>query len=223
MIRRLLLGSAVAVLAACSGNDPGYGTQTLYVSARLSTDGSTDGTSARVEVRSGSSTGAIVSDAEVKLRGPKLDSRTLAFSTQGNGGAYVLNNFTWDTNFILEVKRGSDNLGASIDPPGASVITAPIAGTTFRLADGKPLAVEWKDELGRRAKSVTLRLEKAKQEETWADSGEPMRFEFATSRLVKDDKERVELDRTNELTLAGGAAGSTMRATSSHRIEFTVE
>ncbi|MEW6432389.1 MAG: hypothetical protein AB1730_12850 [Myxococcota bacterium] len=214
---------SVLALAACGGTNPGWGTQTLYVSARLSTNGSTGGTSARVEVREGGATGAVVTNAEVKLRGDKLESRTLAWRDQGNnGGVYVLDTFAWDTTFILDVTRGSDTLSAALSPPGASILTAPIAGTTFRRADGVALKVEWKDDWGRRAENTTLSLEKAKIDQSWANGSEPYRVEFATNRLTAD-KERIELSRSNEVNLAGGSTGSTMRATTTHRIEFTVE
>lgn len=212
------------VLAACGGTNPGWGSQTLYVSARLSSDGSTDGTSARVEVRQGSSTGAVVPDATVTLKGNKLEARTLSFRDNvGNGGAYVTDNFAWDSNFALEVKHGDDNLVAAIDPPGASIITAPIAGTTFRRADGAALKIEWKDDLGRRADSTRLSLERAKIDQSWANGAEPFHIELEPAQLVANDKERISLDRTSEVNLAGGTAGSVMRATTSHRIEVTVE
>lgn len=224
MTRTTLVVVAALLLTACGGTNPGWGTNTLYVSARLSSDGSTDGTSARVEVRLGSATGAVVPDATVTLKGNKLADRTLSFRDNvGNGGAYVTDSFAWDSNFAIDVKHGDDNLVGSLDPPGASILTAPIAGTTFRRADGVAMKIEWKDDLGRRADSTKLSLEKAKIDQSWANGAEPFHVELEPSQLVANDKERISLDRTTEVNLAGGAAGSVMRATTSHRIEITVE
>ena len=207
MTRTTLVVVGALALTACGGTNPGWGSQTLFVSARLSSDGSTDGTSARVEVRLGSSTGAVVPDATVTLKGNKLADRALTFRDNvGNGGAYVADNFAWDSNFAIDVKHGDDNLVGSLDPPGASIITAPIAGTTFRRAD-----------------STKLSLEKAKIDQSWANGAEPFHVELEPSQLVANDKERISLDRTSEVNLAGGTAGSVMRATTSHRIEVTVE
>lgn len=219
-----MLVVAGVLLGACGGTNPGWGSGTLYVSARLSSDGSTDGTSARVEVRQGSSTGAVVPDATVTLKGNKLEARTLTFRDNvGNGGAYVTDTFAWDSNFALEVKHGDDTLVGALDPPGASVLTAPIAGTTFRRADGAAMKIEWKDELGRRADSTKLSLERAKIDQSWSNGSEPFHVELLPSQLVANDKERISLDRTSEVNLAGGTDGSVMRATTSHRIEVTVE
>jgi hypothetical protein len=223
MMRATLVVVAFA-LTACGGTNPGWGSQTLFVNARLSSDGSTDGTSARVEVRQGSPTGAVVPDATVTLRGDRLASRTLTFrANAGNGGAYVTDGFAWDTNFVLDVKHGDDTLVGSLDPPGASIITAPIAGTTFRRANAIALTIEWKDDIGRRADSTQLTLEKAKVDRRWSNGAEPFHVEIEPSALVATDRERINLERTSEVKLAGGTAGSVLRATTSHRIEFTVE
>lgn len=211
----------VVGLTACGGTSPGSGTKTLYVNARLSTDGSTDGTRARVQVRAGSATGAPVTDAQVKLRGSKLEQRTL--SANGNSGDYDTGNFAWDDVFLLEVVRGSDALEAALEAPGVTVITAPIASTTFRRADGAPLKIQWKDEKGRRADIANLEFDKANVSDSWANDSEPFQVEIEANRLVAEDKERIDLERSNEVSLAGGTAGSLMRATTSHRVEFTVE
>src|SRR4051794_20230355 len=59
----ILIGSLFAL--ACGGSNPGGGTRTLWVNAAAETDGSTDGSRLQIEVREGSSTGTLVTDATV--------------------------------------------------------------------------------------------------------------------------------------------------------------
>jgi hypothetical protein len=42
-------------------------------------------------------------------------------------------------------------------------------------------------------------------------------------QLTVDNKERVRVERVNEISLSGGAAGSTLSASTEHEIEFKVE
>lgn len=218
MLRRLLPFAALA-LAACSATNPGGGSRTLYVSARLSSDGSTPGTRARVTVREGTANGALVSNAQVTLRGGALGTVTLPW--EGNNEQYRLEGFAWDEAFGLKVERGQDVLEASLEAPGLSTIVEPIADTTFRIAAGQPLLVRWKDSLGRRAMRTRVELDKAGLDVTLVEGGFDTLVE--ANRLKVEDKERVRLERTNEVGLAGGTAGSVLSAATTHEIDFRVE
>src|SRR4051812_48835906 len=99
----------LAVLASsCGFTSPGGGTGTLFVTARLSGDGSTSGSSARVTIREGSSTGAVVKDAEVAIRGGALGRTIVGYDDPRD--QYRLDGFTWVEGFRLEVIRGRDLL-----------------------------------------------------------------------------------------------------------------
>lgn len=218
MTRTLTLLS-LAVLSACGATNPGGGTRTLFVTARLSSDGSTPGTTARVTVRDGSPNGGFVTNAEVVLKGGKLGKRTLTYDP-GNT-RYELDDFAWDDAFRLEVTRGNDFLDGQIEAPGFTVITSPISDTTFRKADGQPLVIKWTDATNRRAQRVQVRVDKAGIDSTINQDG--LEFRVEPNQLKVEDKEKVRVERTNEVELAGGVAGSVLSAETHHSIEFRVE
>lgn len=205
--------------SACGFSSPGGGTGTLYVVAHLSGDGSTAGSSVRVTVRGGSANGDPMSDAEVAIRGGGLGRTIVPYDADRQD--YRLDRFDWVPGIRLEVVRGRDWLDGSIDVPGATLITNPIADSTFKRVDALPLVIRWKDEFGTVAMDTRVRLDKADLERT-APRG-ALEFIVPVADLRVDDKERVRVRRSNELQLAGGAAGSIITATTEHQIEFRVE
>lgn len=216
---RALLSLVAVLLTGCGLTSPGGGTGTLFVTARLTSDGSTAGSRARVTVRAGSSTGDVINNAEVAIRGGAL-GRTLVPWDDGKN-QYQLDGFTWVEGFRLEVVRGNNLLDGSIEAPGATLITDPIDGSTFRRADGLPLSIRWRDSRNASAASTQLRLDKAK-----IDRALPQGIYevlVAPDDLRVDDKEKVRVERSNEVALAGGAAGSVLSASTEHSIEFRVE
>lgn len=216
---RLLLMTLLVAASSCGLTSPGGGTGTLFVLARLTSDGSSSGSHARVTVRSGSATGNLVTDAEVAIRGGALGRTLIPYD--GQRDQYRLDAFTWVEGFRIEVIRGNDRLDGSIEAPGATLITNPVGGSTFRRADGPPLFIRWKDERGAPASITSLRLDKAKIDR--AIPAGVMEVQIATSDLVVDDKEKVRVQRSNEVSLAGGGAGSLLSAQTEHELEFRVE
>jgi hypothetical protein len=216
---RTLTILSFAVLTACGATNPGGGTGTLHVIARITSDGSTPGTSARVTIRDGSPNGGFVTNAEVVLKGGKLGKRTLTYDATRS--RYELDDFAWDDALRLEVVRDRDFLDGQIEAPGFTVITSPIADTTFRKADGQPLIIKWTDSLNRRVQRVQVRVDKAGLDTTVAQDG--LEFRVEPNQLKVEDKEKVRVERTNEVELAGGVAGSVLSASTNHSIEFRVE
>ncbi len=217
MTRSMLLTLGV-LASSCGFTSPGGGTGTLFVTARLTSDGSTAGSDARVTVREGSSNGAIVKNAEVAIRGGAL-GRTLV-TYDDNREQYRLDGFTWVEGFRLEVIRGDDLLDGSIDAPGATLIVDPISDSTYRRADG-PLIIRWRDGRNAPAGSTQLRLEKAKIDRSIQEGVTDLLVD--PNELVVTDKEQIRLERSNQVSLAGGVAGSTLSASTEHSIEFRVE
>jgi len=217
MTRSILLSLAV-LSSACGLTSPGGGTGTLFVTARLTSDGSTRGSSARVTVRRGSSGGEFVRDAEVAIRGGRLGRTIVPFDSDRD--QYRLDSFDWVEGFRLEVVRGNDLLDGSIEAPGQTLITSPVGNSTFRRADNQPLLIQWRDERGSPAVKTSLRLDKAK-----IDRDVPAGL--AVERIEIDDlvvgDEKVRVSRSNEVQLAGGASGSSLSASTEHEIEFKVE
>lgn len=220
-LRTLLLSMTALAAAACGGTDPGIGTKTLYVRANMGSDGSTDSNIIAVEVREGSNSGNVVTDAQVVLKSSRNGDLALQLVQLGNLSQYVHTNFLWDAGFVLSVRRGNDSLDAALVVPGYTVITEPISGTTFRKADGRPLRILWRDEFGSRAQEVDVRLDKADVRQT--STTDVFFQEFQASQLVVEPKERVDVTRKNKVTLAGGVAGSEWSAQTHHRVEFHVE
>jgi hypothetical protein len=218
-MRPVLFALACLTSLGCGYASPGGGSGTLFVTARLSSDGSTSGSRARVTVRSGSANGDIVRNAEVAIRGGPLARTVVPFDDGSN--QFRLDGFTWPDGVRLEVVRGSDVLDGSIEAPGATVITDPVANTTFRKADGAPLLVRWKDSRNAGATTTSLRIDKAKIDQSLG-AGVLQTF-IEANQLVVEDKEKVRVERTNEVTLAGGASGSVLSASTEHEIEFKVE
>jgi hypothetical protein len=214
-----LVGAVALGAAGCGYTSPGGGSGTLFVTARLTNDGSTSGSRARVTVRSGSMTGDIVRNAEVAIRGGPL-ARTVVPFDDGSQ-QFRLDGFVWPDGIRLEVLRGNDILDASIEAPGATVITNPVANTSFSKSGGAPLLVQWKDARGALAGSTSLHLDKAKFDQTLPAGARE--YPVDASALVVNDKEKVRVERTNEVSLAGGASGSVLSASTEHEIEFKVE
>lgn len=209
----------LAILASSCLTSPGGGTGTLFVTARLTSDGSTAGSRARVTVRAGSSTGDLVKNAEVAIRGGSLGRTIVPYEDPRD--EYRLDSFTWVEGFRLEVVRGTDLLDGSIEAPGATLITDPLSDTTYRRADGPPLIIRWKDGRNAGASAIQVRLEKAKIDRAIPAGILEMRVE--PSELIVTDKEKVRVERSNEVSLAGGAPGSVLSAGTEHEIEFRIE
>ncbi len=204
---------------ACGLTSPGGGTRTLFVTAFLTSDGSTSGSRARVTVRSGTSEGEVVEDAEVAIRGGPLERTRLSFDAAHD--QYRLDEFSWVEGFRLEVIRGDDLLDASIEAPGATLITEPISDSTYRRSDGAPLIIRWRDERKSQASTTQLHLDKAKLDLSIPSGVFEMRLE--PNELKADSKEKIRIERSNEVALAGGTAGSVLSASTEHNIEFRVE
>jgi hypothetical protein len=216
---RTLLVSLAFLSSACGFTSPGGGTGTLFVTARLTSDGSTAGSSARVTVRAGSQTGDLVKDAEVALRGGALGRTIVSYDDQRD--QYRLDGFSWVQGFRIEIVRGSDRLDGSIEAPGATLITDPISGSTYRRADGPPLVIRWKDDRNSPASVTQVHLDKAK-----IDRPIPVgifELQVQPNELTVSDKEKVRVQRSSEVALSGGAPGSVLSAGTDHEIELTVE
>jgi hypothetical protein len=215
---RTLLVTLVVLASSCGLTSPGGGTGTLFVTARLSSDGSTSGSRARVTVRAGSPNGDLVKNAEVALRGGSL-GRTIVPYEDGKD-QYRLDAFSWVEGFRIEIIRGTDQLDGSIEAPGATLITDPISDSTYTRAAGPPLIIHWKDARNSVANTTQLHLEKANIDRSIPPGVYEVQVDQAELRV---DKEKVRVERSNEVNLAGGVPGSVLSAGTAHEIEFRVE
>ncbi|PZR08366.1 MAG: hypothetical protein DI536_24605 [Archangium gephyra] len=216
---RCALALFAMCVSACGFSSPGGGSKTLYVVAHMSGDGSFNGSRARVTVRGGSERGEAMREAEVAIRGGTLGRTLIPWDEDRE--EFRLDSFTWVPGVRLEVVRGDDWLDGAIDVPGATLITNPIADSTFRRADNVPLVVRWRDEFGTVAQDTRVRFDKADIEKTAVRGS--LEFVVPPNDLRVDDKEKVRVQRSNEIQLEGGAPGSVLTASSEHEIEFKVE
>lgn len=222
------LAAAIALtfLTACGGTDPGTGSRTLYVKAAMHSDGSTDGTRVQVELRENDQEGPVVTDAIVTLKGQSGRDQVLGLvgedSRLGTKLVYARQGFAWDTGFVLQVRRADrDTLDATLEMPGATVITDPVSSTTFSRSRGERFVVRWRDEYNRIAQYPEVRLERADIRQTL--NQDLTQFELDPSRLVPTQEEQVVVTRTNKVLLAGGLDGSEWTATTTHKVSFRVE
>jgi len=220
-MNRILGGLAAAVLlAACGGSDPGSGTQTLYVTATAESDGSSDGTRLLVVVRQGGSNGAFVDNATVTVIGDRGTNHTLPFVGIFGLGGYYKNAISWEGGWRLRIVRGSDNLEAYIAGPGLTTITAPTANGTFAKAAAQNLVVQWRDDMGRSMPNAEVRFRRADIQRITTDNGA---YSMDYNLLVPANDEEIAVRRWTELTLKGGATGSTFRAQTTAEIPLVVQ
>ncbi|HZA49641.1 MAG TPA: hypothetical protein VE549_02810 [Myxococcaceae bacterium] len=226
------LAAVVAVGTACGGSNPGSGSETLYVSAELTSDGTPDGTWVIVDVREGHSDGPFVNDATVTLRGDRTGEvdapwQGVSFGQWQAGWWYGSNGLNWDTGWALSVKRrngSNDGLEAYLQVPGFTEITQPIYDTTFRVSDGQPLVVKWRDNEGRRAEMVTVELgDPGSPHFRRQLNDDPLQLSIELSNVMVTDTERVTVSRRSDLNLAGGTPGSVFSAVTFHRVPFHVQ
>jgi len=210
MIKSILGGVAGAVLlTACGGSDPGSGTQTLYVEATATSDGSSDGTSLLVVVRDGSSSGSFIQDAQVTLIGDRGTTYAPAFVGIFGLGGYYKNGINWEGGWRLRIVRGNDNMEAYVAGPGLTDITAPAENSTFDRAAAQSLVVAWKDEMGRAMPNASVKFRRANVDRTTQDTGS---FPVDSATLVAATDERITVTRWTELSLKGGVTGSSFKA-----------
>lgn len=221
----LLMSGGLAVVAMGCGSNPGGGTKTLFVEAEAVSDGTSNGRFLAVQVREGHSDGNLVNDAIVTIRGDDSGEFNLPWEGINFGGfragLYLKSQIEWDRGWSLTVKRGEDYLDAYLVAPGDTTITQPIGNTSFQRGS-EPLLITWKDSIDRRAEIVDVKFRRSEAANR-SFSEDPLAYEVEPNRLVQADDERVSVERTNKIELAGGTPGSEFRATTVHTIEFTVE
>jgi len=209
MMKSILGGLAGAVLlTACGGSDPGSGTQTLFVDATAVSDGSPDGSTLTVVVRDGSSSGALIDNAEVTLVGDRGTTYAPAYVNLIFVGGYFKNQINWEGGWRLKVVRGNDSLEAYVAGPGLTDITAPAPNSTFMKSSGN-MVVTWKDEMGRAMPNASVKFRRADIDRSTQDTGS---FTVDSASLVPANDERITVTRWTEVALKGGVTGSKFTA-----------
>jgi hypothetical protein len=207
-----------APVGASPGNgDPGTGTGTLLVVARVTaeaSDNADDPTRFETELsvrvtRSGSP----VEGATVRV-GTSAGSTSLAPSEPGS---YTASQQGYQRSYTLEVQAGADSLsGAQLEGPAAHSFTSPTAGTVHPA--GQALDVRWTPAGAEQANIETEELPST----TINDSGA---YTVAGTYLAGgagEEEDRVLVTRANQLDLAGGAPGSSLVVSVRNGVEISV-
>lgn len=219
----LVAVGAVGVAMSGCGSDPGSGTETLFVTASARSDGSSGGTELAVTVRQGSSSGTCLEDATVIMTGDKGTEHALTYWGLGGCiGYYRKTDIAWEPGWRLRITRGADKLDAYIQAPGLTTITDPTAGFIFGRAAQQPLHVKWKDESGRTAQQVEVRLNHGDYNQNLSEDPGNRDIPY-TAWGQAESQETVRVLRKNAINLNGGVAGSTFEAWTEDEVEFQVQ
>ncbi len=222
LMKGLAVSALAAALAGC-GSDTGSGTETLYVEATASTDGSSNGTQLFVLVRDNSANGPTINDATVTMVGDRGTEHALAAINLGDLNlGYMKRDLAWEPGWRLRVERGADKLEAFLVAPGLTTLTEPTPGQVFGRAAQQNLRVRWRDESGRSAERVEISLDKADYDTSRPEDPGSHEIPYSTWTQAEQE-ERVTITRTNDINLAGGISGSTFKAVSSGRVDFVVQ
>jgi hypothetical protein len=223
-----LPAALVAALAACgsdldpgSGDDPGTGSQTLFVDA--------DVEASPVVTNASSATGFQTSFA-VRVRKNNVDVTQGVVTITSNGGATTLifdaaearwrgTQASYHEVYVLSVDGGEDHVdGVRVDGPALHHFTEPLPGAVVNAT--LPLMVRWAREEA--AATTSFDTEEINELEI-ADTGS---YAVPTGGLKSNGneptEERLRLDRSSRVSPAGAIAGSSVRVRVRNEIDVLV-
>ncbi|MDH3458243.1 MAG: hypothetical protein OER90_15485 [Gemmatimonadota bacterium] len=200
----LMLGCGEATGPAVERNDPGTGTNTLSVVADIDGRDIPGGLATDMDVQLRDAQGAPVSGATITIRNGALGTTTL-FETGVGTGDYTatVNNFgTGD--YELNVVAGNDKVeNVVVGGIGVHTIQSPTLADT--VPANQPLIVTW----SRSAQAFRADVDSREYEAQDV-------LDLGTHTIPAQDvrarsDERIRVDRYNEVTIAGGLAGSRLQ------------
>lgn len=220
------LGFALALLlGACGaapgpygfGNIPGSGTQTLRVDANASAESTVDNATSAANFTTNfdvriSKGGQAVTGATVII-GSANGNVTL---TEGGPGEYRGTQAGYSRTYGIKVDAGTDKIdGAQAEGPAFHAFASPTAGQVVKA--GMPLEVKWTAGGAEQASIETRNLDQIDipDNQTYTVAGTYI-------QVNKDNNDRVRIERSSNVTLAGGAAGSSLTVSVRNQVPFTV-
>jgi hypothetical protein len=198
--RSYLVLSVTFGLAACGGSgdatDAGGGSGQLLVHA--SAHGEEGGASLSVDI---TRAGQNVNDATVIVTSD-LGDATL---TRDGDGQYRGDQGGWGAYFAVDITAGDDWVKGSIEAPDPATVTDPTPDQAFdpHLADGGVVTVAWD---GDPAMDVSVKV----HDFDWSGTDDGSLDVPATA--FDNESTEVEIERSNQVDLVGGAAGSDLSA-----------
>ncbi|HEU5059884.1 MAG TPA: hypothetical protein VFU21_25310 [Kofleriaceae bacterium] len=203
-LRLLAFATALPLAAACGGDDDvagpvdgesGDGTGALLVRAHIDSD---EG-GAEIEV-SVERDGQDVTDAEVVIG---TDGADVVLDWDGEEGRYRGFDGEWSGWYSIEVTAGDDWLDGGLEAPDRPTLIAPDPSEAFdpHQAEDGVVVVTWDGDL-----AMSVRVKTKDFEWSGADEGG---LEIPAV-MFEDEEQEIEIDRENEIDLAGGAPGSAL-------------
>ncbi|GAB4303606.1 MAG: hypothetical protein Kow0090_19200 [Myxococcota bacterium] len=203
-------------LSACSLSDPGSGTNTLGVEAKLTYRSSENLSRVTVVVRN--KTGNLVKNADVGLQ--TETGKIIRIPSDPYSPGYYRETIEGYENLLtLIVKRGEDDyLEATLEGPGRHVIVSPYNDYVLDSQKQPTLLAKWKEEGGGEVTGVQIRTRLFV--ERFNDDVNSVRLGI---ERLKRGRELIEVERENSIDLEGGLPGSifTIKYISSNN--FTVD
>jgi hypothetical protein len=236
-MKSLLRSLGLCALAACGGSgtssspdssvvgvgsDPGTGTGTLVV----------DGTAAaRPAINNSGSAANFTTDfsVHVTLAGAEVTTGTVAMQSTGGAVSLIYDAATMRWHgaqagyfeaYTLDVTSGADSVnGVRVDGPDIHTFTAPMAGATVDSA--MPLAVTWAHVATADAATIRTRMLNVV---SISDTGT---YSLAAGSLKskpdQTETEQLDLVRSDRITPAGAAVGSSFQVTVSNSLDLVVK
>jgi hypothetical protein len=187
--------------AACGGDDDIAGP----------VDGDSGGGNGALLVRAqiGSEEGGVEFDVDVERDGADVTDAEVVIGTDGadvalvhdGEGRYRGSDGEWSGYYTIEVSAGDDWLDGGLDAPDRPTLLEPDPAQAFdpHTAEDGVVVVTWGGDL-----AMTVRVKTKEFEWSGDDEGG---LDIPASMFVEEDQE-IEISRTNEIDLHGGAPGS---------------
>jgi hypothetical protein len=209
-VKRIVL--IATLVAACGGssntavdrNRAGSGSSTLLVTGNVTVTVSdtAPSTSYSVTVRDG---------LNANVTGATVTVGSLALTDAG-GGSYTGSSTSYPTgDLTLSVVKGTDKVqGVTLGFPGAHAINAPTLNST--VSSTQPLHVSWTTPAVAKSATVTTRDYTIQVPDTGA-------YDIAAANNPVRTSQRVIVTRSNEVDIAGGLPGSSLKTTVTTRVD----
>ena len=215
-----IMSAAVAALVACGDatgpateeNNPGSGTTTLSVDARIDGEDVSAGFVTEFRVTVEDAQGLPVSGASVRFQNSSLGDVNLLETEAGSGVYRAERNSFPAGNFRLDVVRGDDKVeNVVVGGIGIHEITAPLAEASI-TAD-EPLTVTWDaPALARGAQIETYDYES----NTLADNGSAV---IPAEGNPERAEQRIRVYRFNEVDIVGALPNSDLQLSIRNTVE----
>jgi hypothetical protein len=213
--QQAILAVAASVLAGCGRyTDPGTGTHTLFVKATLAYQFGNSTTAVGVTVIKANTA---VGTAYVTVKDPDSNATTTVPPENQNNGTYKLALPGWHRRIELAVvdppppAAMTDYLDVKLEGPGPHRITAPNQGDLVSYNGlGSGLEVDWATTDGLKADLVSLSLRFSPFTTKLTDDTGSTTIPKASLAQSLNNTETVHVMRQNQVTPAGGTAGSSM-------------